>query len=378
MKFYKNTLPMITNVSIENFKSIKSLTYNPSSLNLFMGLNGMGKSTVIQAFLLLRQSKKFELSKLSLNGDLVEIGRGGDALYNFSDREEVHFKLDFIGDKVNNKVSLDVRYTYDKDSDVLNLAEDKIDAEIFDIPLFTDEFVFLSAERISPSTAYEMSYDKVVNNHTIGIHGELAAHFLSLYGDTLTVPDQLCLKTSSSNKLSDQVQEWMNEISPGIKISTKELSEIDKVVISYGFQTDTISTNNFRPTNVGFGISYVLPVVIACLSSVHKMIIIENPEAHLHPRGQAKMGELIAKCATAGAQLFIETHSDHIVNGIRVAVKDKSIHPNQVSINYFTKNVEEGQSFTVNQPIRIGVNGELSNYPKNFIDEWENQLMKLI
>ena len=107
----------------------------------------------------------------------------------------------------------------------------------------------------------------------------------------------MCLETASSNKLLDQVQEWMKVISPGVNITTEELPQIDKVVVSYGFQTDTISTNRFRPTNVGFGISYILPVIIACLSGIHKLIIIETPEAHLHPKGQAKMGELIARCA---------------------------------------------------------------------------------
>lgn len=78
------------------------------------------------------------------------------------------------------------------------------------------------------------------------------------------------------------------------------------------------------------------------------------------------------------AQLFIETHSDHIVNGLRVAVKEGIIAPKQVCINYFTKKVKDGESFTINTPIKIGSNGELSEYPQDFIDEWENQLMKLI
>lgn len=61
-----------------------------------------------------------------------------------------------------------------------------------------------------------------------------------------------------------------------------------------------------------------------------------------------------------------------------MAVKEKVIHSKQVCINYFTKRVEEGQNYTINNPIKIGLNGELSDYPQDFIDEWENQLMKLI
>lgn len=368
---------MITRINIDNFKSIKSLMLELTSLNLFMGLNGMGKSTVIQSLLLLRQSMKSELKQLSLNGSMVEIGRGQDALYNFAETEKIHFDLDFAKGE-EKEISLSVSYLYSSKNDVLDRVEYHVDPDIFNQPLFTTDFLFLNAERISPTTTYEMSYDEVTNNHTIGIHGELAAHFLSMYGDSLIVPESMCLKTAPSNKLLDQVQEWMKVISPGIDIMTEELPQIDKVVVSYRFQTNTISTNKFRPTNVGFGISYILPVLVACLSGVHKLIIIENPEAHLHPKGQAKMGELIARCATSGTQLFIETHSDHVVNGLRVAVKEKTICSKQVCINYFTKKVEKDQSYTINNPIKIGVNGELSDYPPDFIDEWENQLMKLL
>ena len=369
---------MIKKIDIHNFKSIKSLTLTPTFLNLFMGINGMGKSTILQSLLLLRQSVRSDLDQLCLNGEFVAIGRGKDALYNFAEIEEIRFNFDFFDFSKECEQLLDVKYAYSAESDVLNSVDRIIDPYILNQPLFTNEFVFLNAERLSPSTAYEMSYDNVVNRHTIGVHGELTAHFLSIYGDILVVPKPLCLDTAPSNKLLDQVQEWMNVIAPGVKISTEELAQIDKVVVSYRFQTDTIPTNLFRPTNVGFGISYILPVIVACLSGIHKLIIIENPEAHLHPKGQAKMGELIAKCASTGTQLFVETHSDHIVNGLRVAVKEKIVATNQVGINYFSKNNENGESFTISTPIKIGINGELSDYPQDFIDEWENQLMKLI
>ena len=370
---------MITKIDIENFKSIKDLTLEPRRLNLFMGVNGMGKSTAIQALLLLRQSwMSSQLAKLNLNGELVEIGRGSDALYNFADNEQISFGVRNNDAESGADEYLERTYSYQRYNDVLDLKDRKYEGNVHDWPLFDDEFVFLNAERLAPATAYAMSYDKVVNNHSIGIHGELAAHFLSLYGDKLDVAKELCLDAAPTGRLMDQVVEWMKVISPGVYMRIQEIGEIDKVVLSYQFATDTIPTNAFRPTNVGFGISYILPVLVACLCGLYKLIIIENPEAHLHPKGQARMGELLARCARSGVQLFVETHSDHIVNGIRVAVKNGVVDARDVRINYFTKRIEDGETFTENEEIKIGANGELSSYPADFMDEWENQLMNLI
>lgn len=107
-------------------------------------------------------------------------------------------------------------------------------------------------------------------------------------------------------------------------------------------------------------------------------MIIENPEAHIHPRGQAEMGRLIALAAAAGMQLFVETHSDHIVNGIRVAVKENLINAENVNISYFSRQTTEIEQFCRIQNIRVDRTGELSDYPIDFMDEWNNQLLKLI
>ncbi|RHK75226.1 DUF3696 domain-containing protein [Bacteroides stercoris] len=130
---------------------------------------------------------------------------------------------------------------------------------------------------------------------------------------------------------------------------------------------------------MGFGISYALPVIVSLLNfKKDKIVIIENPEAHIHPRGQAEMGRLIALAAAAGMQLFVETHSDHIVNGIRVAVKENLINAENVNISYFSRQTTEIEQFCRIQNIRVDRTGELSDYPIDFMDEWNNQLLKLI
>ena len=108
-----------------------------------------------------------------------------------------------------------------------------------------------------------------------------------------------------------------------------------------------------------------------------KIIIIENPESHIHPRGQAELGRLIGLASKTGAQIFVETHSDHILNGIRVAVKEKQISKDLVNILYFDKTINE-ESYTNIHKLRVDSNGILSDEPEGMLDEWGNQLLKLL
>lgn len=82
--------------------------------------------------------------------------------------------------------------------------------------------------------------------------------------------------------------------------------------------------------------------------------------------------------AAAGAQVFVETHSDHIVNGVRVAVKERLIDKKLVSIAYFDKVTTDCEQYSKIEIIHVDENGELSDYPQDFMDEWTNQLLKLI
>ena len=88
------------------------------------------------------------------------------------------------------------------------------------------------------------------------------------------------------------------------------------------------------------------------------------------------MGGLIAKCAADGVQLIVETHSDHVLNGIRMAVKKKDIEPSNVQICNFKRNPITGDSY-IEAP-EILENGELTAWPEGFFDEWEKSLEALL
>ncbi len=364
---------MITHLSIQNFKSLRKLNLDLKPLNLLMGLNGMGKSSLLQALLILRQSRDLHVGLVNLNDYMVQLGEGRDAMYQYG--KDDFIRIAFTEDG-KNELSWTMAYV----PEAQELLADNAYSfnSLLDYSLFSTNFQYLQAERSAPQDEYRMSSSEVGRDGQIGIDGEYAIHYLNQFG-TNEVWSVLHHPAAKSPLLLAQVDAWMGEISPGIKFNTSKIQGLNKIVLDVQFEAAGGFTNRFRPKNVGFGLTYVLPVVVALLSTrPGRLIIIENPESHVHPRGQAEMGKLIALSAAAGAQLIIETHSDHVLNGIRVAVKDGLVLSQDVGLYYFEKRNTAEEQFTRATTINIDSNGTLSDYPENLLDEWSNQLLKLL
>lgn len=392
---------MINSIEVNNFKSIKSKVFTLRNLNVLLGLNGQGKSSFIQSLLLLRQSN-IEPGRakgwLHLKGKFVDVGNAKDAFYQYTKREDLVFNLS-IGDNTNIPFS----YAYETEKDVLppklidgSISELDInyDTIIQDVKnntgLFSTQFQYLNAYRIQPESTYPKSNNEVVQNKSLGIDGKYTAHFIETFYDEQVafdnllhpksfVEDTLLKKTIVDKTLINQINLWLGEISPGVNVKTSSINQ-DEVLLEYAFEQPTyVNTNRFKPVNVGFGITYCLPVVTALLSAKPgSLLIIENPESHIHPRGQAELGKLIALVSQNNVQIIIETHSDHILNGIRVGIKEEKLNKDKAKLFYFKKVVEEQEQYSAVSDIIFDKNGTLSEYPDNLLDEWTNQLSKLI
>lgn len=365
---------MITRLGIHNFKIFESQEFILPQLTLLTGINGVGKSTVIQSLLLLRQSFQQQFLQkggLALNGNLVQIGTGQDALFDgVRTSDEIGFDLDVEG-----QPSVFWRFAYDMTSEVLKTTiENSTNFVYLDSSLFNDQFQYLQAERIGPRTSFEMSEYSVRTQRQIGIQGEYTAHFLDSYQEMSVIPS-LEHPDAVGNSLRHQVEAWMTEISPGIRLDLEAFRKMGRMQVGISVVRGSDVSNSYRPTNVGFGIIYVLPILVALLSSLpQSLVIIENPEAHLHPRGQVKMGELMARAAAAGVQVICETHSDHILNGVRLAVKNQLLQHDQVALNFFSR--EEG-NVKVEMP-ELDEEGRLDYRPEGFFDEYSNSMRKLM
>jgi predicted ATPase len=223
-----------------------------------------------------------------------------------------------------------------------------------------------------------MSDYEVRHHRQIGSSGEFAAHFLSSFGSESVDLEALRHPMASSNTLQSQVEAWMTEISPGMRLNVKRHSEMDLMTFSVTYSLGhQVASSEYRPTNVGFGITYALPIVVSVLSAhPGSLMIVENPEAHLHPRGQVKMGELLSLASMAGIQVLIETHSDHVVNGIRLAVHGGKADPSKVAF-YHSKWERGGRSPSLTL-LDLDKNGRLSEWPEGFFDEIERSLDQLL
>ncbi len=385
---------MINSVEIQNFKSIKSKYFPLRNLNILLGLNGMGKSSFIQNLLAFRQSKDINKGRLDLNGNYVNIGTTKDALYQYSKKSPFATHIKFSADR-----ELNYSFNYKIDADFFsakNLEKDLYgefsgNRALFSLEsLFNENFQYLNANRIEPKLVTLKNYTQVVELRNIGNNGEYTTHYIDTFGNediqindlihpNSKVRDEVMNEDMVIKTLINQINLWMGEISPNVNIRTTSISS-DNVQLEYVFKQPNLgNTNRFKPENVGFGITYSLPVVVALLKSKPgDLLIIENPESHIHPKGQAQLGKLMALAAKNGVQIIVETHSDHIINGIRVAVKEGDIDKDKALIYYFEKIIHSDEQYSKITNVEIDKNGELSEYPKDMIDEWNDQLMKLL
>lgn len=375
---------MIRNLKLQNFKSHNNSDLKFANLTLLTGINSAGKSSVIQSLLLLRQSKqKGRLNfGLDLNSPLCDLGKGTDVLYRFADTSQISFGITNEEGEVFD-LHFDVNDKALFDTFIPVLATTQFPQKLLDMALFGANFQYLSASRWASRSLYPIDTYAVETEHQLSLsygQGELVAHFLEFYGRNrdylITEPSILHPSMQNDASLLEQTIAWEREVSPRINIRAEK--KADQVTIEYGFDGmgQHAPLNNLRSENIGFGISYSLPVIVALLfARPGALLLIENPEAHLHPSGQAKLAELIALVAQTGVQVVIETHSDHIFNGVRKAIKNKTINSDNVATHFFKHG---GENHTEAVAIEIDDAGRIVNYEEGLFDQFDKDLDDLL
>ncbi|MCI5123433.1 MAG: DUF3696 domain-containing protein, partial [Candidatus Electrothrix sp. AR5] len=223
---------MLEFIRIQGFKTLLDASFPLTALNIFTGLNGMGKSTLIQALLLLRQSYERNTlfdKGLLLKGDYVSLGTGLDVTAKKSD--SLKFILTWSELK-----PLHLCFKYAPQSDLQPLEESISLGEYRSpeaISLFNKKFQYLSADRVSPKPSYEASGYSIYDLNSLGNHGEYTAHFIAENGQkSLAIPALRHPETTSSTLL-ENIDHWMAEISPGLRIHATMQPATNSVSLGY-------------------------------------------------------------------------------------------------------------------------------------------------
>ncbi len=228
---------------------------------------------------------------------------------------------------------------------------------------------YLTAERLGPRETYPL--EDLHHAPVVGPRGEHAVGLL-YSGGNIRVLDGLAVEEVPPTRLR-QVEARMGRFFPGCELTVDKVPQANAVTL--GIRTSK-SMDFHRPVHTGFGLTQVLPIVVAALSArKDALLLIENPEVHLHPAGQATMGEFLAEVAAAGVQVIIETHSDHVLNGIRRAVKHRSLPPEDAVLHFFRPSLEDesGGMAQVQSPV-LDRDGNRDSWPEGFFDQFDKDM----
>ncbi|KAA6347566.1 hypothetical protein EZS27_004963 [termite gut metagenome] len=371
---------MIKAIDISNFKLHDKTRIETGNLTILTGLNGMGKSTVIQSLLLLRQSfLSSDLDKgLNLNGDLCKVGTSGELSCWSSQSHTLDLTLEFDNNQI-------LKFAFDYPDSIYetflpNSSQEKGYSKnvVERHSIFNNHFQYLSAYRFGPMEIYKRDSLIVQTQRQLSKEqgkGEYVVHFLNYYrNEALPIPE-LLYPLLEDPSLETQTETWLRKISPNIKIKIEPSGADFKLGYKYE-RVNNRQTEAAAAINTGFGITYILPVFVAILSAhPGALIIIENPEAHIHPGGQAVLMQLISLAAKNGVQIILETHSDHIINGALIAVKRADLTKEQLSVYFFERNEEEHSAIV--HKLEVTDTGKIRRPPKDFFDQFDKDLQQL-
>lgn len=359
---------MIETVEIQGFKRYKSQKFNFSPLTVLAGLNGSGKTSLIHSLLLMQKASISPRHEVSLNEEEgLELG-SADSVKNWDSDGLIEFSIESEGGDVFN-------WTFAvPEDDALYLSLQQCPSNFpaaFSFP--SRGFSYVRADRLGPKNTLKVSALSA-EAIEVGERGEFCAQVLETLGNKpLVFEDRLHPEREKNRSpfLKYELEKWLGEITTPVEVGT--IPYIGSANAAMQFRTNGVDW--VRAPNMGFGVSYALPIVLAGLiTHPGGLLIVENPEAHLHPAGQSRMGVFLAWLAGRGVQVLVETHSDHVLNGMRRAIGEYGFLKNTDAIvNFF----ESDSSAPNVQELRFTAIGGVSNWPKGFFDQYQLDVSSL-
>ncbi|MGZ8173684.1 MULTISPECIES: AAA family ATPase [Methylobacter] len=352
---------MLDALHIQGFKCFDSVEISLKRINVFSGTNSSGKSSAIQAFLLLCNNA-VKNSSSPLNGMWLRLGTFDEC------RNHLINARSFRIDAVKGEDVFQVEFcSADDDRNDVIVTSPKESLTIQSLLSFDKQHVYyLPANRIGPEDSYPKNFDRV---NFLGNKAEFIFDFL--YKNRKQEVEPSLIVDTASVTLEYQVNYWLEKLF-GINNAIRDLGLSNSLSVEFSLGNG----KPVRPYHMGSGVSFAVGVLVSCLSAnPDDIVIIENPEIHLHPKAQSELTEFLCFVANAGIQVILETHSDHVFNGIRKAIVKNEIAHTDVAVHFFQL---DENLLSRNTLIALNEHGRVMTHTKGLFDQFDDDLDQIL
>jgi AAA domain, putative AbiEii toxin, Type IV TA system/AAA ATPase domain len=397
-----------TAISVRGFKSFAEETsVQLGMLTILAGTNSSGKSSIMQPLLLMKQTLEtaYDPGALLLDGPNISFTLAEQFLAKSSTTDQA-FTVRF---STNNGLTSQSVFNWSSDSginiseqsqtstprqDALLIRPSMVSGEIREIvknwhPLFgvgTDEEnplavgrdrCFLECIEMGTGAKYTLfnsSFIRVISAiiHVKGLRGTPERTYnTASVGGSVFIGQFEKYVASLIDRFQKEDPEKLIKLQQALqKLGLTDIIQAQRLndtqielrvgrVLGQADPTDTVNI-----ADVGFGVSQVLPVIVALLvAEPEQMVYVEQPEIHLHPRAQVALSEIFADAANRGVRVVVETHSELFLMGIQALVAEDKLDPGAVKLHWFTRQPDGSSRVT---SADLDETGAFGDWPEDF------------
>jgi ABC-type cobalamin/Fe3+-siderophores transport system ATPase subunit len=342
---------MLTKLKLGNFKSWRDLEIDLAPITLLFGTNSSGKTSILQSILLIvqtiRHPSTWDMQSINFGGnpnDYVDFGGFGEVVYRHDLSNEILVNFQWVSPMGH---GISIKYI---DDELVVEREEALFATLFDLVLNDNGVAYLGPLRRPPQRALiwtGVSPDVIEpdGSNTLGV---------------------LISSERQGNDLLRQVSVWLSQMGLTTTFAVKPLDK-DKRFYEHRAKVTNVESSLL---DVGFGVSQVLPLItMLYFVPEGSIVLIEQPELHLHPSAQAELADLFLEVAEKRKlQLIVESHSEHLLRRIqrRIAEPEQPFATNENIRAYFCEPGEDGSKI---RPVEINAYGQINNWPANFFGD---------
>ncbi len=373
--------PFISKLRLRNFKSVAEGDIGMAPLTLLVGENSSGKSTILRALFLMRHG-------LPDYGLPPGFGQDDSSITDISEPDDVSRVSSNKSTAPPNTVSigvdirriggkgvwgLDMDWNPSTGIDEISFDPNDDDMDNSGYDLVRNKVLYVGPLRKSPGSYPETRSNRVPSD--VGKRGEFTANLLAKQGDEVT---GLPMPGDRGYTIKDILRSWVTDLGLAADVRVAGIEPRFHGVYSF-LHVDPPNRIEVRPhgldsflplSSVGVGVSQLLPVLVQCLlAEPGSVILLEQPELHLHPALQQRLTDFFIAMVRSGRQLIVETHSEYMVSRLRRRIVEDADDEllDLAKVIFAERDRETG--LTSYREVELSPLGAIEDWPAGFFDQ---------